>query len=144
MGTVKAGWRPNEPGGSGDGTGGHGGPHVYCPGRGRYYFACRLKHLVSLATDLGVSEHVRFVDTYLTEAELTDYLLASDVYITPYLGEDQIVSGTLAYALGLGKAIVSTPYLYARELLAGTRGLLVEFRNAQALEQAVKIGRAHV
>lgn len=103
----------------------------------RLYGETYRQHLVSLATDLGVSEHVRFVDTYLTEAELTDYLLAADVYVTPYLGEEQIVSGTLAYALGLGKAIVSTPYLYARELLAGTRGLLVEFRNAQALEQAV-------
>ncbi|MDI6893119.1 MAG: glycosyltransferase family 4 protein [Bacillota bacterium] len=95
------------------------------------------QHLAGLAADLGVSEHVCFLDSYLTEAELTDYLLAADVYVTPYLGEDQIVSGTLAYALGLGKAIVSTPYLHARELLAGNRGLLVEFRNANAIEHAV-------
>ncbi|MEW6547378.1 MAG: glycosyltransferase family 4 protein [Bacillota bacterium] len=95
------------------------------------------EHLLGVVGELGLTDHVRFVDAYLTEAELTDYLLASDIYVTPYLGADQIVSGTLAYALGLGKAIVSTPYLYARELLGNGRGLLVEFRNPEALEHAI-------
>lgn len=95
------------------------------------------QHLLAIVEELGLGQHVRFVDAYLTEAELTDYLLAADVYVTPYLGADQIVSGTLAYALGLGKAIVSTPYLYARELLADGRGLLVEFRDPRSLERAI-------
>ena len=76
--------------------------------------------------DLGLESHVAFVDDYLSQPEIVDYLLASDVYITPYLDPMQITSGTLAYALGAGKAIISTPYLHAAEVLADERGLLVD------------------
>jgi glycosyltransferase involved in cell wall biosynthesis len=79
--------------------------------------------------DLGLDQHVAFVDEYLTQPQIVDYLLASDVYVTPYLDPLQITSGTLAYALGAGKAIISTPYLHAAEVLAGERGLLVDFRS---------------
>ncbi|HEY8745935.1 MAG TPA: glycosyltransferase, partial [Chloroflexota bacterium] len=80
--------------------------------------------LIARCRQLAVVEHVRFVNRFLLQDELLSYLAATDVYLTPYLGAGQITSGTLAYALGYGKAIVSTPYLYARELLAGGRGLL--------------------
>ena len=72
-----------------------------------------------------------------SQRQVVDYLLASDVYVTPYLDPNQITSGTLAYALGAGKAIVSTPYLHAREVLSEGRGVLVPFRDAGAITQAV-------
>ncbi len=75
--------------------------------------------------DLGLSNNVALVDRYLEFDELLSYLSATDVYLTPYLNPVQIVSGTLAYAVGCGKAVVSTPYLYAKELLAHSRGMLV-------------------
>jgi polysaccharide biosynthesis protein PslF len=81
----------------------------------------------------GLSHNVRLVDKYLDFDELIDYLNATDVYLTPYLNPVQIVSGTLAYAIGCGKAVVSTPYLYARELLAHGRGFTVPFRDASAI-----------
>lgn len=93
--------------------------------------------LMARCRRLAVVEHVRFVNRFLTQTELLTYLAATDVYLTPYLGADQITSGTLAYALGAGKAIVSTPYLYAREVLAKDRGLLVGFRDAAMLGAAV-------
>jgi glycosyltransferase involved in cell wall biosynthesis len=86
---------------------------------------------------LGLNEHVRFVNQYLTQREIVDYLLATDVYVTPYLDLNQITSGTLAYALGAGKAIVSTRYLHAAEALSDGRGLLVDARDAQSLARAV-------
>jgi len=85
--------------------------------------------------DLGLKGHVAFVDDYLSQPQIVDYLLASDVYVTPYLDPLQITSGTLAYALGAGKAIISTPYLHAAEVLAGQRGLLVDFRSADGLAE---------
>lgn len=78
------------------------------------------------------------IGRYLPFDELIAYLLATDVYMTPYLNQDQVVSGTLAYALGAGKAIVSTPYLYARELLADGRGLIAEFRDSRSLVKALE------
>ena len=85
----------------------------------------------------GLKDHVMFVDEYLDQAALVDYLVASDVYVTPYLDPNQITSGTLSYALGAGKAIVSTPYAHATEALADDRGLLVPFRSAAGLANAV-------
>ena len=93
--------------------------------------------LVETTRRLGVSGHVKFVNQYLTQREVVDYLLATDVYVTPYLDPNQITSGTLAYALGAGKAIVSTPYLHAREVLGQGRGMLVPFRDAKATAGAV-------
>ncbi|MDP9238768.1 MAG: glycosyltransferase family 4 protein [Chloroflexota bacterium] len=93
--------------------------------------------LTALVHACGLDGHVAFVDEYLSQSDIVDYLLASDVYVTPYLDPNQITSGTLAYALGAGKAIVSTPYLYADEVLADGRGLLVDFRSERGLADGV-------
>jgi glycosyltransferase involved in cell wall biosynthesis len=82
---------------------------------------------------LGMGNHVRFVDRFVGRVELTRWLEAADVFVTPYPKLDQIVSGTLSYAMGAGRAIVSTPYSYATELLADGRGLLVPPGSATAL-----------
>jgi len=89
------------------------------------------------AEELGMSDHIGFVNEYLTQRDIVEYLLATDVYVTPYLDPNQITSGTLAYALGAGKAIVSTPYLHAIEALADDRGIIVPFRDAPAIADAV-------
>lgn len=82
---------------------------------------------------LGITNHVRFVNQYLSESELFGLIAASDIYITPYPGKEQISSGTLTYAAYMGKAILSTPYAYAQELLADGAGRLFPFGDPMAL-----------
>jgi polysaccharide biosynthesis protein PslF len=89
--------------------------------------------LHALIHEYGLHYNVQLVDKYLDFDEVVSYLAATDIYLTPYLNPAQIVSGTLAYAVGCGKAIVSTPYLYAKELLAHNRGFLCDFRDAASI-----------
>lgn len=86
---------------------------------------------------LGMEGHVMFVDRFVGRVELTRWLEAADIFVTPYPKLDQIVSGTLSYAMGAGRAIVSTPYTYATELLADGRGILVPPRSPGALAGAL-------
>ena len=88
---------------------------------------------------LGLEDNVRFVDAYVDQADLMDWLLSSDVFVTPYGSAQQAVSGTLAYALAAGKAIVSTPYDYAQELLADGRGLITPFDDVGSLADALAL-----
>ena len=83
--------------------------------------------------DLGIADHVVFLDQFVDQATLLDFISMCDVYVTPYLNEAQMTSGTLAYSFGLGKAVVSTPYWHAQELLADGRGILVPFGDAAAI-----------
>src|SRR5664279_933874 len=93
--------------------------------------------LRALAEELGVSAQLILNNRFVSEEELVEHVGAADIYITPYKQEAQIVSGTLAIALGAGKAIVSTPYWHARELLAEKRGVIVPFENPKAIADAV-------
>jgi glycosyltransferase involved in cell wall biosynthesis len=93
--------------------------------------------LERLAEDLGVKEHVIFYNHFVSLEDLKEFIGATDVYLTPYLHEAQITSGTLAYVFGAGKAVVSTPYWHAQELLAEGRGILVPFRDPSALAEGV-------
>ena len=85
------------------------------------------------AKRLGVDGNVIFHNRFVSQSELCEFLAAADIYITPYLNPEQITSGTLAYALGAGKAVISTPYAYAKELLADGRGILVPWRDGSAI-----------
>jgi glycosyltransferase involved in cell wall biosynthesis len=85
------------------------------------------------AKRLGVDGNVIFHNRFVSQSELCEFLAAADIYITPYLNPEQIASGTLAYALGAGKAVISTPYPYAKELLANGRGILVPWKDASAI-----------
>jgi glycosyltransferase involved in cell wall biosynthesis len=93
--------------------------------------------LKQLAKDLHVDKNISFINKFVSESELFDYLTAADIYITPYLNEAQITSGTLSYAVGAGAAVVSTPYWHAQELLADNRGKLFDFKDSEALSQIV-------
>ena len=107
-------------------------PHV----KERYGETYRLS-LEHRAQRLGVDSSVIFHDRFVSQDELTKFLGAADIYVTPYLNPEQSTSGTLAYAVGAGKAVISTPYLYARELLADGRGILVPWRDPPAIAREV-------
>ena len=93
------------------------------------------EYLQALAKEVGVESNVIFHDRFVSPEEMVQFIGAADIYITPYRHEAQVVSGTLAYALGAGKAIVSTPYWHAIELLDDRRGALVPFQNPGAIAQ---------
>jgi polysaccharide biosynthesis protein PslF len=93
--------------------------------------------LMRLSSELGLKEHVRFTNRFLTKRELIKYLQATDIYLTPYISPNQISSGTLIYALGAGKAVVSTPYYHAQEVLANGRGILCKFQDSASIAAGI-------
>lgn len=93
--------------------------------------------LERIAIELGITKHVSFYNRFVSLEELTEFIGAADLYITPYLNEQQAVSGTLAYAFGSGQAVISTPYWHAAELLADGRGVLVPFADSAAIAREV-------
>ena len=93
--------------------------------------------LKALAVELGVSRNVQFIDEFVEHDDLIDYLQASDIYATPYLNPAQITSGTLSYAVGVGKAVVSTPYVHATEILADGHGVLVPFKDSSGFAREI-------
>lgn len=94
--------------------------------------------LMDLAQRLGVQDNIRFIDKYLTKEEVITYLHLSDMYLTPYLSKEQAVSGTLAYAMGCGRVIVSTPYRYAEEMLGDGRGMLAKFKDSDSIASCIR------
>ena len=107
-------------------------PHVLKEGGEQYRESLELR-----ARELGVADHLVFHNRFVELGELCEFLGAADVYVTPYVSEAQITSGTLAYALGAGKAVVSTPYWYAQEMLDDGRGVLAPFHNPGAFARAI-------
>jgi len=93
--------------------------------------------LKRLAKKLNVEDNLTFINKFVSEQELHDYLTACEMYITPYLNEAQITSGTLSYAVGAGAAVISTPYWHAQELLADHRGRLFDFKDSDKLADIV-------
>ena len=93
--------------------------------------------LLRMAKSLGLRGHVKFLNRFLSKPELFSYLQATDVYITPYLSPNQVSSGTLSYALAAGKAVVSTPYLHAKEALGEGRGLFCNFNDSDSIAESV-------
>ena len=94
-------------------------------------------YLQNKVSELGLENNVVFHDKFVEKEELCNYILASDIYASPYLSKEQIVSGALTYAIGMGKAIVSTPYWYAQEMLSDNRGLLVDFRDTDGFKKSL-------
>ena len=94
-------------------------------------------NLERLAEKLGMSQHVAFYNRFVGIEELKQFIGAADIYLTPYLIEEQATSGTLCYAFGCGRAVISTPYWHAKELLAEDRGVLVPFKNSESIARAV-------
>ena len=93
--------------------------------------------LTARVQDLGIGNHVVFFNQFVDQATLLNFISMCDVYVTPYLNEAQMTSGTLAYSFGLGKAVVSTPYWHAKELLSDESGILVPFRDSKALSDEI-------
>jgi hypothetical protein len=109
-----------------------GATHPHCKAESGEEYRLSLHHR---AKELGVGDNIVFLDRFLEREELFEIIRAADIYVTPYLNEAQVVSGTLAYAVGAGKAIVSTPYWHALEMLADGRGRLTPFRDSGALSR---------
>jgi glycosyltransferase involved in cell wall biosynthesis len=107
-------------------------PHLLAREGERYRLS-----LERLAEDCGVREHVIFYNRFVSLEDLKEFIGATDIYLTPYLNEAQVTSGTLAYVFGAGKAVVSTRYWHAQELLADGRGVLVPFRDHAAISDGV-------
>jgi len=95
------------------------------------------QYLKNKVSELGLENNVVFHDKFVEKEELCYYILASDIYASPYLSREQIVSGALTYAMGMGKAIVSTPYWYAQEMLSDNRGLLVDFGDTDGFKNSL-------
>ena len=93
--------------------------------------------LIARVRELGIGDCVVFFNQFVDQATLLNFISMCDVYVTPYLNEAQMTSGTLAYSFGLGKAVVSTPYWHAKELLSDGRGILVPFGDAKALSTEI-------
>jgi glycosyltransferase involved in cell wall biosynthesis len=106
-------------------------PHVRAREGDRYR-----DQLQALAREVGVEQEVIFLNRFFSPQEMASLVGSADIYITPYCHEAQAVSGTLAYAMGAGKAIISTPYWHAAELLDDGRGVLVSFENPEAIATA--------
>lgn len=96
------------------------------------------KKLMRLVEELHLEKHVRFHNRFLSKRELIKYLQATDVYLTPYISPNQISSGTLVYALGAGRAVISTPYLHAQEVLAEGHGLFCKFKDANSVAACIE------
>ncbi len=111
-----------------------GATHPHCRAESGEDYRLSLHHR---AKELGVGDNIVFYDRFLDRDDLLEIIRAADIYVTPYLNEAQIVSGTLAYAVGAGKAVVSTPYWHAQEMLADGRGRLVPFEDHQALAHEI-------
>ena len=101
-----------------------------------YRYRDKLRQIVER---LKIRRHVSFHDRFVTDEQLKKLLAAADIYVTPYLNKEQLTSGTLSFAVGCGKAVVSTPYWAAEELLDEGRGILVPFGNSQKLSEAITI-----
>jgi glycosyltransferase involved in cell wall biosynthesis len=95
------------------------------------------QYLKNKVSELGLEDNVIFHNKFVEKEELCNYILASDIYASPYLSREQIVSGALTYAIGMGKAIVSTPYWYAQEMLSDNRGLLVDFGDSEGFKNSL-------
>lgn len=93
--------------------------------------------LLKIVSELGIEDCVTFVNKYLAQEEIINYLEMTDIYITPYLNPQQITSGTLSYAIGLGKIVVSTPYVYAKDMLSNGRGFLCKFRDPDSIAEVI-------
>jgi len=111
-----------------------GATHPHCKAESGEDYRLSLHHR---AKELGVGDNIVFHDRFLERDELLEIIRAADIYVTPYLNEAQVVSGTLAYAVGAGKAVVSTPYWHAQEMLADGRGRLVPFKDSKAVTHEI-------